>query len=110
MDDLPDMHKRAARKTAERKASGRRPPLTIRGKPAPRALSDGIILAGSIAATLQGAHKQCQRRECRTQQRCCSALGASKDLCCDVDLPEDATVKLMAGMLLFAHMLAEGRK
>lgn len=106
MDEFPNMHKRAARnKTVER-----RPPLTIRGKPAPQRLSDAIVLAGSLAATLQGAHKQCQRRECRTQNRCCSALGASKDLCCDVELPEDATVKLMTGMLLFAHMLVEKKK
>jgi hypothetical protein len=105
MDELPTRQKRAASKAAES-----RPTVMIDGKPAPRVLSDAIALAGSIAATLQGAHLRCKRRECRNQKRCCSALGASKELGCDVPLPEETTIKMMAGMLVFAQRLAEGVK
>ncbi|PSJ59298.1 hypothetical protein [Pseudaminobacter soli (ex Li et al. 2025)] len=105
MDELPTMNKRAARKAAETRST-----LIGRGEPLPRSLSDAIVLAGSIAATLQGAHLRCQRRECRNQKRCCSALEPGKELGCDVPLPVEITTKMMAGMLVFAQRLAEGVK
>lgn len=104
MTEVPNMHRRAARK-----AAAPRPPLMIRDKPAPQALSDGLVLAWSIAATLEGAHHRCQRRECRNQERCCSAAGASKAVLCDVPLDARAET-LMVGMLLFAFMTANGKK
>jgi hypothetical protein len=97
--------KRAAREAAEPC-----PDIMIDGKPAPRVLSDAIILAGSIAATLQGAHLRCKRRDCRNRKRCCSALEPGKEPGCDVPLPIELTTKMMAGMLVFAQRLAEGVK
>ncbi|PWJ85060.1 hypothetical protein C7441_104330 [Pseudaminobacter salicylatoxidans] len=105
MTYVPSMYKRAARKATEPK-----PLLEADGKPLPRKLSDAIVLAGSIAATLQGAPRRCQRRECRRTQRCCSADGAAKGTGCDVPLPQQATIRLMAGMFAFMHALVEKKR
>ena len=102
MDYVPTMHKRAARRATEP-----RPLLEADGEPLPRKLSDAIVLAGSIAATLQGAHRRCQRRECRRTQRCCSADANSKGAGCEVPLPQQTTIRLMAGMFAFMHALVE---
>jgi len=104
MTEFPSMYRRAARKRAEP-----RPVVMVDGKPAPKPLSDGIVLAWSIAASLEGAHFRCQRRECRNTGRCCSAMGASKGALCDVPLSESAE-NLVTGMILFAHRLANGRR
>ncbi|RJG43647.1 hypothetical protein [Mesorhizobium sp. DCY119] len=104
MTEFPNMHRRAARKRAET-----RPAVMIDGKPAPKPLSDGLVLAWSIAASLEGAHFRCQRRECRIAGRCCSASGVSKGALCDVPLPASAD-NLVIGMILFAHRLASGKR
>lgn len=108
MHEFPNMHRRTARKAADNTPE-RRPPLIIGDKPAPPLLSDALVLAWSLAATLNGAHHQCQRRECRNKKRCRSAAGESKGTLCDVPLPESAD-KMVIGMLLFVCALAHGKK
>lgn len=92
----------------QRPAPDNRRGISITGYgPVPDSLNKAFVLAVSIAATIEGAHHRCQRRECRNEQRCCSAAGASRDLFCDAPLSR-RTDDMVLGMFLFMMKLANG--
>ncbi|MDH4987690.1 hypothetical protein QEZ47_19630 [Aminobacter anthyllidis] len=73
----------------------------------PYAMHNALVLAVSIAATMEGAHLKCQRRECRNFGRCRASPTSGRAGFCPVPLGRDADRRI-EGMFLFALQLANG--
>ncbi|PWK59226.1 hypothetical protein [Aminobacter sp. AP02] len=83
------------------------PPLPGYGH-LPYSMHNALVLAFSIAATMEGAHLRCQRRECRNFGRCrASPTEFGRAGFCQVPLGRDAD-RRVEGMLLFTMQLAHG--
>ncbi|MEO5324004.1 hypothetical protein PV773_11840 [Mesorhizobium sp. CC13] len=83
------------------------PDIEIGGSPAPLSLHNAIALALSIAATQDGAHQNCPRRECRSFGRCRASPTLGRSRLCGMPFSREAERRVV-GMLMFALQLANG--
>lgn len=79
--------------------------LAIDGQCPPREVVGAIATAWNLAATMEGAHFACQRRECREHRRCRAAYGYGRDRFCVVTLSGEADKRAL-GMLVFLMRLS----
>ncbi|GAA4121814.1 hypothetical protein ACFFTN_26860 [Aminobacter aganoensis] len=74
----------------------------------PFLMHNTLVLAVSIAATMEGAHHKCTRRECRNFGRCrASPTDLRRAAFCPVPLSREADRRI-EGMFLFLLRLAHG--
>ncbi|ODT07063.1 MAG: hypothetical protein ABS58_08655 [Mesorhizobium sp. SCN 65-20] len=81
------------------------PNIKMAGDDVPLELHNAFALAYSIAATMEGAHLKCQRRECRSYNRCRASPTMGRSEFCPIPLGREAE-RRMEGMFLFALQLA----
>lgn len=73
----------------------------------PLSFHNALVLGVSIAATMEGAHLRCQRRDCRNLGRCRASPTLGRASYCQVPLGPEAANRVEA-MFLFVMRLAHG--
>lgn len=73
----------------------------------PLSFHNALVLGVSIAATMEGAHLRCQRRDCRNFGRCRASPTTGRASYCQVPLGPEAAPRV-EGMMMFALQLANG--